>query len=310
MLDIREVTKRYKGATANALDSVSFAVPDNSITALLGPNGAGKSTLVGILSGTIQQDGGQVQIDGIPLSFKDRRILSRIGVVPQEIAFDFVFTTEEILSLEFGYFGLRKDPEWLAFLLERLSLKDKRNVPIRELSGGMKRRLMIAKALIHRPTLLLLDEPTAGVDPRLRDDLRSFLRELSDGGTSVILTTHQLEDAELLCDRIVVLDRGLVVANESRKGFLALAGDYVTAEITTRNREAVASAFSGDGDYELHRTDAGVRVVFEREASARFLKLMADAASLIDTFEIHPPRLEEVFRKITGTMEGDHAARS
>jgi ABC-2 type transport system ATP-binding protein len=151
MLDIREVTKRYKGATANALDSVSFAVPDNSITALLGPNGAGKSTLVGILSGTIQQDGGQVQIDGIPLSFKDRRILSRIGVVPQEIAFDFVFTTEEILSLEFGYFGLRKDPEWLAFLLERLSLKDKRNVPIRELSGGMKRRLMIAKALIHRP---------------------------------------------------------------------------------------------------------------------------------------------------------------
>lgn len=310
MLEIRELTKRYRNATDNALDAVSCTVPDGSFTALLGPNGAGKSTLIGVLSGTVKPDGGRVEIDGIPLSFRDRRILSRIGVVPQEIAFDFVFTPDEILSLEFGYFGLRKDRARIDYLLERLSLDEKRDVPVRELSGGMKRRLMIAKALVHRPTLLLLDEPTAGVDPHLREDLRSFLRELSDDGASIILTTHQLEDAERLCDRILVLDRGRLIADEARKDFLTLTGDYLTADISTRDREGVAAAFSAGGDFGRVDTDEGVRLIFQRSGREGFLRLMADAAGLIESFEIHTPSLEDVFRKITEKKEDTHVARA
>lgn len=310
MLEIQALTKRYKSATENALDSVSFSVGDGSFTALLGPNGAGKSTLIGVLSGIVKPDAGRIEIDGLPLSFRDRRILSRIGIVPQEIAFDYVFTPEEILSLEFGYFGLRKDKEWIRFLLERLSLDEKKNVPIRELSGGMKRRLMIAKALIHRPTLLLLDEPTAGVDPNLREDLQVFLKELSDDGTSIVLTTHQLEDAEKLCDRILVLDRGRLIADETRKDFLVLAGDYLIADIETRSRERVKSVFSANDEYAVEESNAGVRIIFQRRARVDFLRLMANAATEIESFQIHSPSLEDVFKEITGKKENAYARGS
>lgn len=303
MLEIDSLTKRYKGASGNALERVSFSVPAGSFAALLGPNGAGKSTLIGILSGMVRPDSGEVAVDGISLSRGNLRARSGIGIVPQEIAFDYVFTAEELLSLEFGFHGLRRDAGRVRYLLDRLSLAEKSRVPVRALSGGMKRRLMIAKALVHRPRLLLLDEPTAGVDPRLRTDLQSFLKEISDDGTTIVLTTHQLEDAEILCDRILVLDRGRLIADETRRGFLALTGDYLTAAVETRMPELLTKALPEGHGYSFEKDGRGVRVSFPRERREPFLRALADASAHVDSFQINPPSLEDVFRKITGGKE-------
>jgi ABC-2 type transport system ATP-binding protein len=307
MLKIDHLSKTYRGATAPALDRISFSVAEGAFLALLGPNGAGKSTLIHILSGRTDAHSGTVFLHGEHLSSATARLRSLIGIVPQEIRFDYVFTVEEILRLEMGFYGLRRDDGHIRRLLERLSLADKRRERVRALSGGMLRRLMIARALVHKPRLLLLDEPTAGVDLNLRRDMYAFLRELNATGTTIMLTTHYLEEAEQLCERVVVLDRGHVVADATRDAFLRMAGDFLTVDVRTQDGDRLRELFEPDGAVPVAYTADGLRFMLPANARGALLRKLSQAETEIGSFEILKPKLEEVFVKLTHQGGRPHA---
>jgi len=212
-IEIKDLKKTYKQGTL-ALNGVGFSVEEGEVFGLLGPNGAGKTTLINILSGVTQKTSGEARVFGKDIDEDPVFVKSSIGVVPQEISFNPFFSVEDALTFQFGFYNQKIDREWMDHVLQRLSLSDKRKTKPRELSGGMKRRFMIARALIHRPKVVVLDEPTAGVDVELRRSLYDFVREMNAQGTTIVLTTHYLEEAELLCGRVAIMNRGEVVALE------------------------------------------------------------------------------------------------
>ncbi|KZE33319.1 ABC transporter ATP-binding protein [Crenobacter luteus] len=218
-IDIVGVSKRY--GTLTALDDVSFSVRQGEFFALLGPNGAGKTTLISALAGLARQDEGTIRVMGHDTvhDFRDARMA--LGVVPQELVFDPFFTVRETLVFQSGYFGIKRNDAWIDELLFKLGLTEKANANMRALSGGMKRRVMVAQALVHRPPVIVLDEPTAGVDVELRQSLWDFVQELNDAGHTIVLTTHYLEEAETLCGRIAMLKRGRLIALEPKEKLLA-----------------------------------------------------------------------------------------
>lgn len=220
-LSVTELRKTYTNGL-KALDGVSLDVERGEFFALLGPNGAGKSTLIGIVCSLVNMDSGRVSVFGEDLAERPARVKSRIGLVPQEFNFNMWESPWAILLNQAGYYGIERSrarPRAEQYL-RKLGLWEKRTGPSRELSGGMKRRLMIARALIHEPALLILDEPTAGVDIELRRSMWEFLREINAGGTTIILTTHYLEEAESLCERIAIIDHGSIVEVASKKVLL------------------------------------------------------------------------------------------
>src|SRR3954451_2533445 len=210
---IESLSKVYQGGKL-ALDEVSFDVPRGQIFGLLGPNGAGKSTLINILAGLVMKTSGKAVIWGFDIDEHPRNAKRSIGVVPQEIIFDPFFTPSETLEIQAGLYGVPKDKRQTAELLRAMRLEDKANAYSRTLSGGMKRRLLVAKAMVHSPPILVLDEPTAGVDIELRQQLWAYVRDLNQQGVTVVLTTHYLEEAEQLCDRIAIINHGKLIANE------------------------------------------------------------------------------------------------
>src|ERR687889_2585649 len=210
---IESLSKTYEGGK-RALNDVSFDVPRGQIFGLLGPNGAGKSTLINILAGLVVKTGGKVNIWGFDIDEHPRNAKRAIGVVPQEIIFDPFFTPRETLEIQAGLYGVPAADRISDRLLAAMHLTDKANAYSRTLSGGMKRRLLVAKAMVHSPPILVLDEPTAGVDIELRQQLWAYLRQLNAQGVTIVLTTHYLEEAEQLCDRIAIINHGEVVACE------------------------------------------------------------------------------------------------
>src|SRR5512142_3181707 len=214
VVTIRGVSKRFGAFTA--LGGVDLDIRAGEIFALLGPNGAGKTTLISIIAGLLRASAGTVRVLGKDVVRDYRETRRAIGLVPQELNFDPFFTVEETLRFQAGYFGVRLGEERLVEILENLELLERRRANTRALSGGMKRRLLIAKALVHEPRVLFLDEPTAGVDVELRRALWRYVRTLRDRGTTVVLTTHYLEEAEELADRIGVIDRGRLVLVEEK----------------------------------------------------------------------------------------------
>ena len=222
-VDIRALTKKYK--TVTALDGVSLAIQPGEIFALLGPNGAGKTTLIGCVAGLIRATSGQAFVLGHDVTTDYRVTRRAVGLVPQEINFDPFFNVEESLRFQAGYFGVRLGEPRLGELLDAMGLGDKRKTNTRALSGGMKRRLLIAKALVHEPKVLFLDEPTAGVDVELRRDLWVYVRDLRAKGTTIVLTTHYLEEAEELADRIGLIDRGKLLFIEDKLELLRRFGN-------------------------------------------------------------------------------------
>lgn len=220
-LSIRDLRKSYSNQF-EALKGISFDVPQGEFLALLGPNGAGKSTTIGILSSLVRKTSGSVKIFGVDIDEDFSKAKKFLGVVPQEFNFNLFEKVEDILIQQAGYYGLpaKIARERVDYYLKRLDLLEKRRTPARMLSGGMKRRLMIARALIHQPQLLILDEPTAGVDIELRRGMWDFLREINDAGTTIILTTHYLEEAENLCRQVAIIDRGEIIQNTSVKHLL------------------------------------------------------------------------------------------
>lgn len=207
-----------------ALDNLDFSVPTGSIFGLLGPNGAGKSTLINILAGTVIKNSGTAKIMGVDIDDFPKKARSLIGIVPQEITFDSFFPLEQSLEFTAGYFGIKPHLRRTEEILKALSLWDKRNLLPRRLSGGMKRRFLIAKAMVHSPKLLILDEPTAGVDIELRTQLWDYVKELNKQGVTIIITTHYLAEAQELCDKIAFINHGKIIKQDSKENLLAELG--------------------------------------------------------------------------------------
>jgi ABC-2 type transport system ATP-binding protein len=226
-ISFQKVTKTYSGArgSVHALDDVSFDIEPGEFFGLLGPNGAGKTTLISILAGLTRATSGQVRVLGHDVVTDYAAARLSLGIVPQELVFDPFFTVREALRIQSGYFGVRRDKRandaWIDELLAHLGLSDKAESNMRQLSGGMKRRVLVAQALVHRPPVIVLDEPTAGVDVELRQTLWQFIARLNKEGHTVLLTTHYLEEAEALCGRLAMLKQGRVVALDRTSALLA-----------------------------------------------------------------------------------------
>ncbi len=220
IIEVRNLSKKYSGENKYALDHIDLSINQGSIFGLLGPNGAGKSTFINILAGLVNKDGGIVQVCGIDLDKDPKTVRGNLGIVSQEIIIDPFFTPMEIMDIQAGMYAVEKKKINNLQILNTLGLGDKANAYARSLSGGMKRRLMVAKAMVHNPPVLILDEPTAGVDVELRSNLWNSIIKLNKKGTTIILTTHYLKEAELLCDEIAVINKGKVIANDSKKNLL------------------------------------------------------------------------------------------
>lgn len=223
-LRVRGLRKRFR--TTQALDDVSLNIEPGEFFALLGPNGAGKTTLISVVAGLVRADEGEAQVLGLDVH-RDYRLARRaLGVVPQELVFDPFFTVRETLRLQSGYFGIKDNEAWLDEIMERLDLTQQADKNMRALSGGMKRRVLVAQALVHKPPLIVLDEPTAGVDVGLRQTLWAFIQDLNRQGHTILLTTHYLEEAEMLCSRIAMMKAGRIVALDSTKNLLAGSSEH------------------------------------------------------------------------------------
>ncbi len=240
-ISIQQLEKTYAGGK-RALDGISLDVPRGQIFGLLGPNGAGKSTLINILAGLVNKAGGRASIWGFDIDKHPRNAKVSIGIVPQEILFDPFFTPAETLELQAGLYGVPKAKRRTMELLRALRLDDKAKAYSRTLSGGMKRRLLIAKAMVHSPPILVLDEPTAGVDIELRQQLWNYVRELNRGGVTIVLTTHYLEEAEQLCDRIAIINHGRLIANEPTRALVGKALEKAVEVTVDRDLTAAPDA--------------------------------------------------------------------
>ena len=234
---IHDLRKTYQGGK-EALKGVSLDVPRGMIFGLLGPNGAGKSTIINILAGLVNKTSGSASIWGFDIDDRPRNAKSSIGIVPQEILFDPFFSPLETLEIQGGLYGVPKAQRRSMELLRAVHLEDKANAYARTLSGGMKRRLMVAKAMVHAPPVLVLDEPTAGVDVELRQQLWAYVRELNARGVTIVLTTHYLEEAEELCERIAIINHGELIANKTTRELVGMAQEKVVEVTVDRDMDA------------------------------------------------------------------------
>jgi len=302
-IEIKNLTKTYakskKAPAKTALKGVDLAIPRGSIFGLLGPNGAGKSTMINILAGLVNKTSGSAKICGYDIETQTRQARASIGIVPQEIAMDVFFTPYQALELQAGYYGVPKAQRRSEEILAALGLSDKRDAYVRQLSGGMKRRLLIAKALVHTPPVLILDEPTAGVDIELRRQLWTYVEELHSRGTTIILTTHYLEEAETLCDHIAIMHHGEIVANESKTSLMSRL-DKRTLLITPT--ETITELPSGLSDLDAALNKEGQIAVNYRSGtdsiSGMLGQVKAAGLSILD-LRTEEPDLEDVFMALT-----------
>jgi ABC-2 type transport system ATP-binding protein len=296
------VTKQY-GSGFLALDAVDLAIERGEIFALLGPNGAGKTTLIGVICGTVSMTSGQVQVDGHDVVNDFRSARSMVGLVPQEIALDIFATVRATVSFSRRLFGRPADTAYVERLLTELSLWEKRDSRVVELSGGMKRRAMIAKALAHEPEVLFLDEPTAGVDVNLRRDMWALVRRLRDEGVTVILTTHYIEEAEEMADRVGVIDKGRILLVEDKAALMRKLGKRRLALVLHHPLPAMPESLSG---WPIELTDDGRRLTYSFDASAddtgvpTLLRRLADAGVDFADLETTASSLEDIFVDLVG----------
>ncbi|HET7816115.1 MAG TPA: ABC transporter ATP-binding protein [Sphingomicrobium sp.] len=295
---IESLSKTYasKGAPPKlALDDVSFDVPRGQIFGLLGPNGAGKSTLINILAGLVTKSKGRATIWGFDIDQHPRNAKRSIGIVPQEILFDPFFSPREALEIQAGLYGIPPSQRRSDELLAAMHLSDKADAYARTLSGGMKRRLLVAKAMVHSPPILVLDEPTAGVDIELRKELWDYVRSLNRQGVTVVLTTHYLEEAEQLCDRIAIIHRGKVIANEPTRELIAKAQEKSVVVTFDKDIASVPTApcFENIGLLDERTLEISYRK--DRVNAGEVLAaLAADGLAIVDV-STRDPDLEDVF---------------
>jgi ABC-2 type transport system ATP-binding protein len=288
-----------KSPAKEALKGVDLKVKRGSIFGLLGPNGAGKSTFINIFAGLVKKSGGTAKTWGIDIDADSRAARAAIGVVPQEINMDVFFTPHETLELMAGFYGVPKTERRTDELLEAVGLSDKRDAYVRQLSGGMKRRLLVAKAMVHHPPILVLDEPTAGVDIELRRQLWDYVRELHRAGTTIVLTTHYLEEAQELCDEIAIIDQGEVVACEPKETLLKRMDRKTLVIQPAAKLDVVPDTLSGF-DSEI-RADGALAITYRfGEASvADMIERFHASGARIEDLRTEEPDLEDVFLSLT-----------
>ena len=303
-ISFQSVSKTYSAArnqttpVVKALDNVSFNIQPGEFFGLLGPNGAGKTTLISILAGLSRATSGVVTVHGSDVLTDYVNARRKLGVVPQELVFDPFFTVREALRIQSGYFGIKNNDAWIDELLVSLGLADKANANMRQLSGGMKRRVLVAQALVHKPQVIVLDEPTAGVDVELRQTLWQFIAKLNKQGSTVLLTTHYLEEAEALCSRIAMLKQGRVVA-------LAQTSDLLKAASSNVLR------FKVDSELPKHLADkariTGRIVQFPAHNAneiEQYLAAIRQAGLVAEDVEIRKADLEDVFLDVMAGKAG------
>jgi ABC-2 type transport system ATP-binding protein len=287
-----------------ALDRISLEIPRGMIFGLLGPNGAGKSTLINILAGLVTKTAGRADIWGFDIDAHPRNAKRSIGVVPQELLFDAFFTPYETLELQAGLFGIPRRARRSMELLRAVRLDDKAHAYSRTLSGGMKRRLLIAKALVHRPPILILDEPTAGVDIELRQLLWAYVRDLHAAGTTIVLTTHYLEEAEELCERIAIVNHGRVVADAPTRELLARAREKRVDVVLETDPPALPAIAGVDRVERLAERHFAIHYDKSRVSAGALLgRLSAAGLSVVDV-STREADLEDVFLELTGRPDG------
>ena len=294
-ISFQSVSKAYssskgpKGSTFLALDGVSLNIEEGEFFGLLGPNGAGKTTMISILAGLTRPTGGAVSVLGsdVQRDFADAR--RKLGVVPQELVFDPFFNVREMLRIQSGYFGVKNNDAWIDDLLDSLGLADKAGANMRQLSGGMKRRVLVAQALVHKPPVIVLDEPTAGVDVELRQTLWAFIAKLNKQGHTVLLTTHYLEEAEALCGRIAMLKTGRIVALDKTSELLKAASSNVLRfKIDGELPPALAQGARITGRVVQFPANDALEV-------ERYLAAVREAGLIAHDVEIRKADLEDVF---------------
>lgn len=297
-ISIDSIEKTYANGK-RALDKVSFDVPRGQIFGLLGPNGAGKSTLINILSGMVRKTGGRAVIWGFDIDEHPRNAKASIGIVPQEILFDPFFTPAEVLEIQAGLYAVPKAQRRTMELLRAVHLEDKADAYSRTLSGGMKRRLLVAKAMVHSPPVLVLDEPTAGVDIELRQQLWTYVRELNDHGVTIVLTTHYLEEAEELCDRIAIINHGRLIANEETRTLVNMAQEKVVQVTVDRDLDhAPTSAMFEKIELSGMRTLSISYDKRKTNAGEVLGALSSEGLGIVDV-STRDPDLEDVFLTLT-----------
>jgi ABC-2 type transport system ATP-binding protein len=300
---VRGLDKTYaasgKRPPKEALRGVDLAIPRGSLFGLLGPNGAGKSTLINILAQLVVKTAGEVSVWGIDLDRQPRNVASAIGVVPQELNIDPFFTPRELLELQAGLYGVARRERRTVEILAAVGLSDKAEAYARTLSGGMRRRLLIAKALVHNPPVLVLDEPTAGVDVELRQQLWRYVRQLNAEGVTVLLTTHYLEEAEQLCDRIAIIDHGRVIACDTTAALLRRLDAKEISIVVDRDLAAVPRALQG---FEVTLKDPRRLAVRYQPSRTRVAEILAavqaEGLEIADLSTLEAD-LEDIFLQLT-----------
>mgnify|MGYP000548429479 CR=1 FL=1 len=297
LISIDNLTKTYEGGF-QALKGVSMEIEKGEIIALLGPNGAGKTTMISIICGISRATSGTVTVEGDDIVRDYRKTRSRIGLVPQELTTDQFETVIATVSYSRGLFGKPAKPEHIEWVLRELSLWEKRDEKVGTLSGGMKRRLLIAKALSHEPDVLFLDEPSAGVDVSLRKDMWNTVRKLRESGVTIILTTHYIEEAEEMADRIAVINRGEIIVVEEKAELMRKLGQKDITLTLAKPIEAIPDSVS---DYDLTLSDDGSRLTYsfmttnERTGITRLLTTLADEGIRFSDVDTRQSSLEDIF---------------
>src|SRR6266513_1015348 len=293
-IEVRDVHKRF--GELQALSGIDLEIRQGEFFGLLGPNGAGKTTLISVLAGLARADRGSARVMGHDVRADYRAARRSLGVVPQELVFDPFFTVRETLRFQSGYFGVRDNGAWIEEVMRHLDLASKAEVNMRALSGGMKRRVLVAQALVHKPPVIVLDEPTAGVDVELRQGLWQFVRRLNREGHTIVLTTHYLEEAELHCNRIAMLKAGRVAALDSTRNLLeTFSGLQLRVRLDAERlpEPFPAQVVARDGPLFT------LRLPSARELEAVLARLRESAIGIVE-LEVQPPDLEEVFLRLTG----------
>lgn len=301
-IKIDSISKRF--GDLQALNQVSFTIEQGEFFGLLGPNGAGKSTLINVLSGLLRADSGSISVLGSDVQSGYRQARMNLGVVPQEVVMDPFFTVRETLQFQSGYFGINDNHLWIDELLDQLGLADKAETNMRKLSGGMKRRVLIAQALVHKPAVLVLDEPTAGVDVELRQSMWRFIRRLNKEGTTIVLTTHYLEEAEELCDRIAIIDKGQVIALETKQDLLARG---LGSKLLVKSPSQITSVPVAYLEKVVRQEANELELLLNRDTDS-VMKILDDlrAESIdIDYVSVLNDSLEDVFVRMTGEQKGN-----
>ncbi|MDB5728611.1 MAG: transporter ATP-binding protein [Noviherbaspirillum sp.] len=299
-LEIVNVAKRYK--SLQALAGVSLSIEQGEFFGLLGPNGAGKTTLISIVAGLNRADSGSVAIHGHDVVNDYREARRHVGVVPQELVFDPFFTVRETLRLQSGYFGLKNNDKWIDEVMHHLDLTGKADANMRSLSGGMKRRVLVAQALVHKPPVIVLDEPTAGVDVELRQTLWKFITRLNREGHTIVLTTHYLEEAEALCNRIAMLKAGRVVALDSTSNLIKrISNSQLVVRLAREGLPDALKPLVSHPDELVAGRKYTLRIDHYDDVEP-ILARLREAGAVIEDMQLQQADLEDVFIQI---MEGE-----